>query len=598
MKRINLFYLLLIGILICIIAASCNTTDEQVLVTSISLDEEFWLNKNSSVTLMPIINPPNAANKDVWWINENEDIVEVDQTGTVTALEVGEALITAFARDGSRVTSTIKIIVPDFYVIIPDNLVFNNENYSVYVGNSLSLGSNLNSSPEANLKNFIWESSNSKIAEVNQSGHVTGISAGEAVITAYSFLDPDVSANVKINVNEITGAVEMTPQEIFNSLKGQKIITYGWADMANNGNGLSYANPANLTLIDDATYPNPTNKYMAFINTFVTNANINPNTGVISGGTVNDNPKFVILSGDIDLSNGRINDNDKSFYDQFEQTGQFRRINGDITLQIGSNTTIIGINNARIKFGGLRINNRSNIIFRNIIFWDAHGSTEQDTTRPGLSESKASIDALEIRGTSNGIWVDHCHFSNGTCTDMIRNFNHDGALDIPAGRNITVSWTEFTNVDKVMLVAGSDTGANLNVTDRHITLHHNYFHYTTQRMPRTRGTQMHVYNNYYNDIGVPGNNGYCMGPGVNAQFIVENNYFGSMRGHIVTYYDNATYPAIVWSSGNNSTVRRSIYDKTDGSKPWSPAYVYSLEDAETLPVTIPPKAGPTLMFYK
>jgi len=109
---------------------------------------------------------------------------------------------------------------------------------------------------------------------------------------------------------------------------------------------------------------------------------------------------------------------------------------------------------------------------------------------------------------------------------------------------------------------------------------------------------MHVYNNYYNNIGVPGNNGYCMGPGVNAQFIVENNYFGSMRGHIVTYYDNATYPAIVWSSGNNSTVRRSIYDKTDGSKPWSPAYIYSLEDANSLPDSIPAKAGPTLKFYR
>ena len=577
-------------------AAGCkNTPTDSVLIKSISLEDEVYLNKNASITLTPVISPNNATNKNVWWLNDFQDIVEVDQNGVVTAVAAGEAVITALARDGSRVTNSIKIIVPEYILVVIESIDFKDESYSLFAGEKLSLGDNLISVPAADIRNFSWSTNKADIADINQSGLVTGISSGDAVITVTSHAAPVFSANIPITVKNTSGSVLMTPQEIFNSLKGQKVTTFGWADMANGGEGLHYANPDNFIMIDDTAYPNAADKYRAFINANYTNPpDINTVTGVISSGTINDNPKFIFISGDIDLSNGRINDNDKSFYNQFGPAPNYNRINGDIILNMGSNTTIIGIDNARIKFGGIRINNKSGIIIRNITFWDAHGSTDQNTAY--FADSKAGIDALVIRGTSDGVWVDHCKFTNGTCTDMIRNYNHDGALDIPQGKNVTVTWCEFTNYDKVMLVAGSDSLTN--VFERQITLHHNYFHYATQRMPRTRGTQMHVYNNYYNDIGVPGNTGYAMGPGVNAHFIVENNFFGSILSNRVTdYYDNPAYPAIVWSSGNNKEVRRSSHDKGT-SKPWSPAYNYSLEDANTLPESIPPLAGPTLVFRK
>jgi len=383
-------------------------------------------------------------------------------------------------------------------------------------------------------------------------------------------------------------------QDIFSSLKGKKIVTNGWADMANDGEGLSYANPENPILINDDNYPDASDKYMAFINANMSGVNINPNTGVISGTAI-DTDKFIIISGDIDLSNGRISDDDHSFYNQFGSEPNYSRVNGDIVVRIGSNTTIIGVNNARIKFGGLRINNETNVILRNITFWDAHGSTSQNTAF--FPDSKASIDAVVIDGTSNGVWVDHCKFTNGACTDMIRNYNHDGALDIPQGKNITVSWTEFTNYDKVMLVAGSDSEANAVAQARQITLHHNYFHYTTQRMPRTRGAQMHVYNNFYDNIGVSGNSGSFMGPGWGAQFIVENNFFGTKPygGKTIEWMDNVQYRAKFFYSGNNKADNDiSWWGRASDPKPWEPAYSYTLQPADALPALIPDKAGPTL----
>jgi pectate lyase len=359
---------------------------------------------------------------------------------------------------------------------------------------------------------------------------------------------------------------------IIASFAGQPLTTYGWADMANNGSGMIYQNAESLLIIDDAAYPDPIEKRKAF-------------TNAASAGK-----SFIILSGDIDLSDGKISDEDKSYFDEFyEATG--KRMHEDILYQIGSNTTIFGIDNARIMFGGMQIKDKSNIIIRNITFYDAHGSTEVDTEKD--PDSKAGIDALGIEGSSSNIWVDHCTFTDGKCNDMIRNYNHDGAFDIKQGKNITVSYCEFTNHDKVMLIAPNDryTAAK----DRQITLHHNYYHVTTQRMPRSRGCEMHIYNNYYNEIGVPGNNGYSLGPGIGSQFIVENNNFGSHRSSIVKYYDSSAEGSATFSrfyhSGNTPELTAGIGNHLIDTKPWEIPYQYELEAAAGLNISVPENAG-------
>jgi pectate lyase/uncharacterized protein YjdB len=377
------------------------------------------------------------------------------------------------------------------------------------------------------------------------------------------------------------------PAAIFGDLRGKAATTGGWADRANDGGGLSYAEPAAYTLIDDAAYAVAADKRKAFTD------------------AINAKPAaFIIVSGDIDLSDGKISNTDHRYFDTFKTNGE--REHGDITYKVSSNKTIIGIDNARIMFGGLQIKDSSNIIIRNVAFYDAHGSTDRSTVVD--PDSKASIDALVISGSSDGVWVDHCTFTDGVCNDMIRNYNHDGAFDIPKGKNITVSWCDFTNHDKVMLVASSDNDANAVAEDRTITLHHNYFHGTTQRMPRCRGTLMHLYNNYYDNIGVSGNAGYSLGPGFGSQFIVENNNFGSHLGTFVKYYDKSAETDATFSrfyhSGNspqlgvlNCSYDNSVENVKDftkheiGTKPWTIPYAYTLESASGLSSSVLAGAG-------
>lgn len=312
----------------------------------------------------------------------------------------------------------------------------------------------------------------------------------------------------------------------------KKPVTNGWADLGK----ISY-NTKKVRVIDDATYPDPIKKRKAFTEAIYASKTL------------------VILSGDVNLSDGKVTDQDKSYFDKFSPSDH-KRINADFMYTISPNTTIIGKDNARIMFGGLAFPTGGNLIIRNVTFYDAHGSTEIDTKHD--EDSKASCDAFVIgdkkMDTPSGIWIDHCTFTDGTCDDMIRNFNHDGLIDIPFGKNITISYCEFTNHDKVMLVASADSYTEQ--TDRQITLHHNYFHHVTQRNPRSRGCQIHIYNNVYDDIGVPKNTGYMFGPGIGSNYIIENNYLGSHLSSMAGFYDKSKSPkdstfARIYQSGNS-----------------------------------------------
>lgn len=381
----------------------------------------------------------------------------------------------------------------------------------------------------------------------------------------------------------------------------EKPVTNGWADMG----ALHYAQSGAAIVIDDEHFPSAQAKLQAFTNAIA--------SGSVSSYSLNDTPAFIILSGTVDLSGGKVSDNDHSYFDQFDPKTH-ARLHGDFMYDVGSNKTIIGVNNAKIAYGGLRIrasssSGRKNIIIRNINFWDAHGSTEYDTKIDEYSGKKASADQLVIEGTEDkstksryiyvpeDIWIDHCSFSDGVCVDLDRNYNHDGALDIKCAKNVTVSFCEFTNHDKVTLSGSSDKFVT--PEEREVTFHNNYYHGCVQRMPRTRGGYFHLYNNVFDNIGTSKNSGASLGPGKGAQFIVENNFFGKHAGKILRAADNskkedATFYKI-YANGNSPELSAS---NTEGftahkvaEKPWTVPYKYSLQSAEKAKASVVSEAG-------
>ena len=455
------------------------------------------------------------------------------------------------------------------------------------------------SPPSAYDHELFWKVNDESIATVDQDGIVTAKARGIVTVTVILRVENrDIDSDqtyITVRQESDTGFAF----DLFNALRGRSVVTGGWADNANNGDGIRYANSDSPIIICDERYPDPIDKLEAFA----------------AALDLRNQPVFIIISGDIDLSRGTITDAPGHFPNITDY-----RVTQDRRFDIRSNdTTIIGINNARLMFGGLRINgnmltNTMNIIIRNVTFWDARD------TRPS-----PGLDGLLLTGNSRendhgydwptGVWVDHVKFSSGATNFLHGGDWHDTSLNVTLGE-ITVSRSRFTNANEVLLVGGGDSGEfPSGATEdellwlrsrRRVTLHNNYFHDARTRMPRTRGTQMHMYNNYFRAIGgtAPGwGGGYVMGPGFNAHFVVQNNLFDAPvhQNRILNTTFAGFNTAVIWSRDNAGVGvladGRVSARAQDGNKPWEPSYFYTYTldtDVQGLRDLIPARAGPTL----
>ena len=188
------------------LTASCKVIVNPTLATSIALDKtEVELETTQTATLVATVLPELTTNKSVTWSSSNESIATVDENGVVTAIAVGEAIITTTTVDGSNLSATCKVtVIPTLVVSIEvtPNVVEAEENSEVQLSVIIL--------PEdATCKSVEWSSSNYAIASVNANGLVTMHSAGDVIITATTTDGTNLSATCRINVysdvNEVGG---------------------------------------------------------------------------------------------------------------------------------------------------------------------------------------------------------------------------------------------------------------------------------------------------------------------------------------------------------------------------------------------------------
>ena len=93
--------------------ASCKVTVVPTLAESIALDKtEISLEATETVTLVATVLPELTTNKSVTWTSSNESVATVDTNGLVTAIALGEAVITATTNDGANLSASCKVSVP------------------------------------------------------------------------------------------------------------------------------------------------------------------------------------------------------------------------------------------------------------------------------------------------------------------------------------------------------------------------------------------------------------------------------------------------------------------------------------------------------
>ncbi|MBO7068190.1 MAG: CotH kinase family protein [Bacteroidaceae bacterium] len=92
--------------------ASYNVTFAKTYISSISFSEsEVSIIQGGQTTLAPIVLPALATNKELSWTTSDASIASVDQQGNVVAGNLGDAVVTATATDGSRISGSISVHV-------------------------------------------------------------------------------------------------------------------------------------------------------------------------------------------------------------------------------------------------------------------------------------------------------------------------------------------------------------------------------------------------------------------------------------------------------------------------------------------------------
>lgn len=156
-------------------------------ITELTLDSEKTLNKGDTYQFAisykaqneTDIEKINEAAKDyvLEWASSNELVATVDENGTVTAIDVGDAVITVSVKNHDKLTASCNITVE-------------NRVTGVNVAKSLNLEVggetgeiNATVNPEDAIGYEIrYESSNEKIAAVDEKGIVTAVSEGKCTV--------------------------------------------------------------------------------------------------------------------------------------------------------------------------------------------------------------------------------------------------------------------------------------------------------------------------------------------------------------------------------------------------------------------------------
>lgn len=191
---------------------------EDVIADSIVTEDSVSLKIDQTYQLNAVVLPETALDKTVTWKSSNEEIVSVDENGLLTAKDYGEVVITITSGDGNAV-AYCKVTVQQ-----PVSGIKLNKDVLVmsHVGASEQLVATV--LPEnATNKNVIWSSSNPGVAFVTNSGKVTLMGEGIAMVTAkteeggfeaYCLVKKgnekgDVNGDNVVNVSDVTTLINM-----------------------------------------------------------------------------------------------------------------------------------------------------------------------------------------------------------------------------------------------------------------------------------------------------------------------------------------------------------------------------------------------------
>ena len=185
------------------VSATCKVTVNPVVASSVTLNKEsMTLTKGEEGKLTAKVYPEDTTDPAIVWESDNEKVATVTADGTVTAVDVGTANITASCGNAS---ATCKVTVNP---VVAASVTLNKETMTLTMGEKEKLNAKVY--PEdTTYQTIVWESDNEKVAIVAADGTVTAVDVGTANITA-SCGDASATCMVTVKAPEPIG-IRLSP---------------------------------------------------------------------------------------------------------------------------------------------------------------------------------------------------------------------------------------------------------------------------------------------------------------------------------------------------------------------------------------------------
>lgn len=176
---------------------------DETAITEIKLDRsELNLETGKTDTLTATIVGGSLADQTVTWTSSDNEVATVEN-GTVTAVSVGTAIITATAADGKTVSCTVSVTAADAIT----SVMISQSTAKLEVGGTIKLTVTIKGNSQADTTTATWKSSDESVATVSADGTVTAVGEGTCIITVTS-ADATKKANCSVTVTKATAGEE------------------------------------------------------------------------------------------------------------------------------------------------------------------------------------------------------------------------------------------------------------------------------------------------------------------------------------------------------------------------------------------------------
>ena len=155
---------------------SCKEEVQEVFASSVYLNPTTVdIPIGRTVSLSATVFPENTTNKTITWSSSDETVATV-QSGTVSTIKIGQAIIKATC--GDKYATCVVNVIP----IEVDGITINTEAVTLKVGEAITVTATVKPD-NATDKTITWSSSDESGATV-QNGTITALKTGQAIIKA------------------------------------------------------------------------------------------------------------------------------------------------------------------------------------------------------------------------------------------------------------------------------------------------------------------------------------------------------------------------------------------------------------------------------